>query len=113
MTLTRSGQLFLGPQLGLGVPGVSGVVRAGWIDQASTPCPGQLGAFVGGPSLTGSGYVPLFGVTGPAAGETWGNEGSTRRKALGTEFGWGVGLGRYAGVTQSYNFHLVHLPLGW
>src|SRR5205823_5934657 len=70
LTITKDGHVFFGFQGGLGVPGGSFALRAGWVNQSSAPCPSQVDSFVGGGSLTASGYVPLFGITGPALGET-------------------------------------------
>lgn len=82
------------------------MLRGGWINQSNEPCTQQLDDFVSAKSLTGSGFVPLLGGVGPAAGVTWGREFDVAPNATATEIGIGAGLGRYYGVTQSYNFRL-------
>jgi len=114
VTVARYGQLFVGPQLGVGIPGASASIRAGWVNQSQVPCPSQLNQFVGGKSLTGSAYAPAFyDVTGPSAAETWGDEGTASWNATGNEIGWGVGYGHYAGVSQSYLFSLGDIFPAW
>jgi len=117
-TVTRYGQVYVGPELGVGVKGVSGSVRAGWINQGSTPSPCQLDSYVQGPSLTASAFLPLYpdpgtlGV-GPSVAETWGNEGGWNLNDFSTEVGVGAGGGHDFGLYQSYSFKLPLPALGW
>src|SRR5262249_53965186 len=112
LTISRYGQVYLGPEGGGGLAGISGSIRAGWINQRTAPTPCQLNSFIQGPGLTAAGYEPiLFGVAGPSIGETWGNEGGTHLNDFATEVGIGFGGGRNLGVYQGYNFHLpITLP---
>ena len=94
ITSTRDGKLYLGPEVGPGVTGAGGSVRAGWIDQLHQPSKTYTDDFIGGPSLTGSGYVPVVGVpglvgVGPSSGEQWGNEGQLGWRNFSTEVGVG------------------------
>ena len=113
ITYTRDGKLYLGPEVGPGVTGAGGSVRAGWIDQLTQPSKTSIDDFVNGPSLTASGYLPLFPVpvlagVGPSIGEQWGNEGQPGFENFSTEFGVGVGLLRNGQVTQSWSFQVPY-----
>ena len=113
-TLTRYGSIFVGPELGAGVPGISGNVEAGWIDQGSAPGRNQLNGFVDGNSITGGGYLPaVFGVAGPAAAEVYGNVGSWGWSAFGTQVGIGIGLGKNLALQWSYSFHVSDSGPTW
>ena len=108
VTVSRSGHIYLGPQGGVGFPGATAAVRAGWIDEPETPTNSELDRFISGLGITGSGYWPLVGPIpgilglGPSGAETWGNVGHFDLKDFGTEVGVGVGEGRYVGGTASY-----------
>src|ERR1700686_916796 len=117
-TYSRSGQLFIAPQGGASVPGAMAALRGGWIDQRKQPSCAYTDSFISGPSLTGSGFVPVVGVPvvagiGPSVAETWGNEGKLGWKNFSTEVGVGAGAGRQVAGMQSYSFKVpVHGP-GW
>ena len=106
---------FAGPEAGVGVPGFSGSVRGGWIDQGSTTTGGQVDSFVSGASVTASGYLPVGdGVVGPAAAETWGNVGRTSSCDFATEFGVGVGAGHNLSLQGSYSWQVPGIQgPGW
>ena len=113
ITYTRDGKLYVGPEIGPGVPGLGASLRAGWIDQLTQPSKTSIDDFVNGPSLTASGYLPLFPVpvlagVGPSIGEQWGNEGQPGFENFSTEFGVGVGLLRNGQVTQSWSFQVPY-----
>jgi hypothetical protein len=113
-TVTRYGDVYVGPVLGGGIPGIAGIVSAGWIDQFSVPGRDQLSNFVHGNSITLSGYVPWpWGVAGPAAAEVYGNVGSWGLSAFGTQVGIGGGVGKYAGLEWSYSFNVDHHGPTW
>jgi hypothetical protein len=115
-TLTRDGHLYFAPQLGVGVPGVSGMLRAGWI---GGPWSGGVSekardGFVHGNSFTLSGEGPGPFLAGGA--ETWGNpnnplhmfeSGASNNYA--TEAGFGGGTPG-ASLTWSYAFRILTLP---
>jgi RHS repeat-associated protein len=112
--LTRTGHVYVGPQAGVGVPGISGAVRAGWLDQSATPTARQTDSFIQGWSGSASGYAPVLGgVAGPSVAETWGNEGHFHSGDFATEVGAGVGAGHYIGGTETYDFQLPFTFPGW
>ncbi len=114
-TLTRYGDVYVGPVAGVGVPGIAGSISAGWIDQlGSVPGRDQLSSFVHGNSIALSGYVPVvFGIAGPDAAEVWGNVGGTSHKDFGTQVGIAVGAGKYVGLEWSYSFNVDHHGPTW
>jgi len=117
-TNTRYGQVYGGPEVGAGVESASGSVRAGWINQGSTPSSCRLDSYVQGPSLTASAFLPLYPdpfVTciGPSVGETWGNEGWGNLNDFSTEVGVGAGGGHDLGLYQSYSYKLPFPGPGW
>jgi hypothetical protein len=113
-TLTRYGSIFIGPELGAGVPGISGDVEAGWIDQSGVPGRNQLNGFVDGNSVTLGGYLPVaFGIAGPAAAEVYGNVGSWGWSAFGTQVGIGIGKGKNLALQWSYSFHVSDSGPTW
>jgi hypothetical protein len=100
----------------LGVPGLSGSLLSGWINQGRRPSCNAVNSFVSGPSLSVNGYAPLVGgVAGPAGAEQWGNEGKdiTNGANTSTELGVGVGAGHNVSVTQSWSFDVGRLPVSW
>jgi RHS repeat-associated protein len=113
VTLTRDGHIFVGPQAGVGVPGATLAVRAGWIDSAQQPSCADIDKFIEGWSLTGSGFWSLLGGVGPSASEQWGNEGKLGWKNFSTEIGVAVGAGRSLGVNQSYQWELPFSGPSW
>jgi hypothetical protein len=66
ITYTRSGEIFLAPEGGVGVPGGGVSVRAGWLDQDEMPSDDDVNAFVEGWAVTGS-----IGVGQYAVAATW------------------------------------------
>ena len=115
-TVTRYGSVFVGPELGVGVPGVAGAVRAGWIDQSGEPGRNQLNGFVSSNSVTLAGYVPIpavFDVVGPSAAEVWGNVGDGGWSSFSTEVGVGAGEGKNIALTWSYSFHVSDSGPSW
>jgi len=61
-TVTRFGSIFVGPELGVGFPGISGILETGWIDQLTTPGRNQVNTFVSSNSITLNEYLPaVFG----------------------------------------------------
>ena len=104
-TFASDGNVFIGPELGVGVPGISGTAEAGWIDQTTEPTPAQIDNFVSGWSVTLGGYAPILGdVFGPAGAEVWGNPGSFDSSAFGTQVGVGAGAGVNASLLGSYSW---------
>ena len=59
LTIDRYGHIYLGPALAVGEPYGSGAsLTVGWLNQSSTPCPGQLHKFLTQNSLHyGGGYI--------------------------------------------------------
>jgi len=113
-TLTRYGDVYVGPVLGAGIPGISGAITAGWIDQFSVPSRDQLASFVHGNSITLGGYIPVvFAVAGPDVAEVYGNVGQWGWEAFGTQVGIAVGAGKYVGLEWSYSFNVDHHGPTW
>jgi RHS repeat-associated protein len=106
-TWTRQGHVFVAPSVGLGVPGSTGSIRAGYLDQSHIPTSTEVNNFVSKTSVTVSGYVPLFGVAGPDLAETWGDPGYA------TEYGVGVGVGEDLNISYSYSVELPWRVVGW
>lgn len=107
LTVTRHGQVYVGPEFSAGLAGLSVSVRGGWINQSATPSACDTDQFVSGLGVTASGYVPaVLGVVGPSAGVTWGNVGATATNSTATEVGVGVGAGHNAGISVGLNFRL-------
>ena len=99
ITLTRDGHLYIAPELGVGVPGISGMVRAGWIGgpQSAGVSEKARDSFVHGNSFTAAAEAPGPFLVGGA--ETWGNPnnplhmfGAGASNNFATEAGW-AGLG--------------------
>jgi RHS repeat-associated protein len=121
VTVTRSGKLYIGPQVGLGSPGYSGMLRAGWIGGpwSQPPSPTVTNNFMQGNSFTLSGQASLGSLPGGAAldllyggAETWGNPrnplhmfGSGTHDDWGTEVGVGDGTPGIS-LTWSYSWSL-------
>ena len=117
LTLTRSGHLYLGPEAGVGTPGGSGMLRAGWIGGPwgkGGGSPNSTDNFVHGNSFTLSGEGPGGYLVGGA--ETWGNPrnplhmfqaGSSTD--FSTELGGGAGTPG-AAFTWSYSFRIHTFP---
>jgi RHS repeat-associated protein len=103
IAVTNHGKVYAGPEFGRGMPGVSGSVRAGWIDQWAPPSQSQINSFVSGLSMTASLYVPVADGIGPSVAKTWGKEGSLAGGATSTEVGIGAGQGDNASITQGDN----------
>lgn len=94
-TLTRHGDLFAGPQGGVGAAGPSAAVRAGWLLQTdTTAC--DINNFVGGWGVTGSG-----GIGPVSVGATYGFTGVPAVEA-------GVGTPG-ASITPAYLWHVADL----
>ena len=66
ITYTRSGEIFVAPEAGAGVPGGGVAVRAGWLDQDEMPSGDEVDAFVEGFAVTGS-----IGVGAYSVAATW------------------------------------------
>jgi hypothetical protein len=62
ITYTRSGEIFVAPEGGVGVPGGGVSVRAGWLDQDEMPSDDDVNAFVEGWAVTGSVGVGQYSV---------------------------------------------------
>jgi RHS repeat-associated protein len=93
LTVTRDGHVYVSREEGIGTPGESAAIRAGWIDQWATPSSDQIDKFVRGTSYTVSGYIPIRRPVGVSLGETWGNVNPKHLhlKDFGTEIGIGAG----------------------
>jgi RHS repeat-associated protein len=117
VTLTRTGHIYYGPEGGVGVPGFSGAIRAGWINQTKAPTCQQLDSYVHGWGATGSAYVPFVaGIAGLSIAETWGNQshpGNLHPNDFSTEVGVGVGAGKNVSVTETYDFRAPFNLPGW
>ncbi len=127
LTYTRGGHLFVGGEGGPGVPGTGASARAGWINGWGQSSSGDIQTdilnfyaasqmdrnayiddFIGGGSVTASGYLPVIGMpgkagVGPSVGEQWGNVGQYQWKDTSTEVGTAVGAGRSFQVTGSWS----------
>jgi hypothetical protein len=66
ITYTRSGEVFVAPEGGVGVPGGGVGVRAGWLDQDDMPSDDEVNAFIEGWAVTGS-----VGLGQYAVAATW------------------------------------------
>jgi hypothetical protein len=53
-TYSRSGEIFVAPEAGVGLPGSGVSVRAGWLDQEDMPSGEAVDEFVNGFAVTGS-----------------------------------------------------------
>jgi len=104
-TFASDGNVFIGPEFGVGVPGISGTLEGGWIDQTTEPTPAQIDSFVSGWSVGLGGYVPVLGgVFGPAGAEVWGQPGNFDSSSFGTQVGVGAGVGVNASLLGSYSW---------
>jgi hypothetical protein len=54
ITYSRSGEIFVAPEAGVGVPGAGVSVRAGWLDQQDMPSGDEVEGFIDGFAVTGS-----------------------------------------------------------
>jgi RHS repeat-associated protein len=109
-TVTRQGRVFFSPGVGFGLPGASVALRPGYIDQTGNRASAsQINSFVGGPSISTNGFVPVYpeplvGI-GPDVQETWGKPGHWGSHNFATE--GGVGIGTAGGSDDwSYGFDL-------
>jgi hypothetical protein len=105
ITYTRSGEIFLAPEGGIGVPGAGVSVRAGWLDQQDMPTDDEVDAFVEGFGITGSLSVGQYVVAA-----TW-NPG-TDLSDVSYEQGMGVGDDP-ASVSLSYSADVGDSGYGW
>lgn len=112
-TFTRYGSVFVGPEAGAGVPGVSATAEAGWIDQLSTPGINQVNQFVASNSVAANGYAPFFGPLGPAAAEVWGDPLHGGWASFATQIGLGSGDAHNAGLLWSYGNHVSDSGPKW
>jgi hypothetical protein len=64
VTYSRSGEIFVAPEGGVGVPGAGVSVRAGWLDQDEMPSGDEVDAFIEGFAVTGSLGVGQYAVAG-------------------------------------------------
>jgi RHS repeat-associated protein len=94
IVITRDGTLIVGPQVGT----VGASVRLGWLNSVASDDASRM-AFLTehGSSITG-------GFAGASCGATYGYGGWATEVGIGTEG---------PGVSHSYNFEIVDLPLGW
>ena len=107
LTFASDGNVFIGPELGVGLPGISGTLEGGWIGQGTVPTPAQIDNFVSGWSVTLGGFAPTFGdVFGPGVAEVWGNPGSFDSSSFGTQVGVGLGAGMNLGLLGSYSWQV-------
>src|SRR3954447_722519 len=53
ITYARSGEIFVAPEGGVGIPGAGASLRAGWLDQQDTPSGDEVEQFVEGVAVTG------------------------------------------------------------
>jgi RHS repeat-associated protein len=114
VTISRDGGVYWGFDGMVGLPGPSGSLRGGWIDQCAVPTPCQLDSFISGGSLTFSGYVPLGeAANGPAAAATWGHEGQYTLNSTSREVGWGAGPLPAGGLSQSYSQAWFNSGISW
>jgi len=109
-TITRNGQVFAGVGTGAGIPGISGSVRAGYLNQPRPPSGKQLSNYVGELSSTTS-VTPT--PIGPAAAETWGNPGHWGWRNFSTEAGIGAGVGASLVIENSYSWNVTQRFLDW
>ncbi|MBI2705038.1 MAG: hypothetical protein HYX32_07080, partial [Actinobacteria bacterium] len=108
ITISRSGNIFLGGGPTVGSAGPSGSIRGGWFDQQNCPTAQQVDNFVSGPGVTASGTLPVFGPVGPSIGQTYGFPQTA------TEVGIGATPVPGASVNGSWNFQLPWFSLpGW
>jgi hypothetical protein len=54
ITYSRSGEIFVAPEAGVGVPGSGVSLRAGWLDQDDVPSGEDVDEFIDGVAVTGS-----------------------------------------------------------
>jgi hypothetical protein len=105
ITYTRSGEIFLAPEGGVGVPGGGVSVRAGWLDQDEMPSDDELNAFIEGWAVTGS-----IGVGQYAVAATW-NVGTD---VTDVAFEQGAEAGEDPGsVSVSYSADVGDSGYGW
>jgi RHS repeat-associated protein len=71
IVITRYGDVFIGPEVGVGTAGWSGAVRAGWISTGKAPCRDEVNAFVEGNFVSAGGSVKVLqgGVTISQSGQ--------------------------------------------
>ena len=113
-TVTRYGSIFLGPEIGVGVPGFLLDAEAGWIDQPGIPGRNQLNTFVSANSITFEVFAPIvFDVAGPTVAEIYGNVGESGWSAFGTQVGFGGGNQKNASLQWSYSFHISDSGPTW
>ena len=73
MTYTRFGQVFLGLEGGIVVPGATGAARAGWILDTTPPSEDAIHNFVDGGFVAGEAYIPFGPVPfGLSLAGVWG-----------------------------------------
>ena len=105
ITYSRSGQIFVAPEGGVGVPGAGVSVRAGWLDQDDLPSGTDVDDFIEGFAVTGS-----LGVGTYAVAATW-NVGSD---ITDVSFEEGAELGEDPGsISLSYSADVGDAGCAW
>jgi hypothetical protein len=113
VTYTRSGHLFVGPEVGASTPGASAALRSGWILQPSSSPGPQVDDFVRHWSITLSGFAHIDRGAGPAVAATWGNVGDTHLSDFGAELGGALGEGHSVALQVSYTWQLPLQGPAW
>ena len=110
VTLTRSGHVYVAPQIGFGLAGPSGALRAGALDHpqgaANSACRNaQVDKFISGWGATISANAPVVGPVGVSLAKTAGFPGKATEA--------GVGIQPDLSVTASYGFSAGRTPWSW
>jgi hypothetical protein len=112
MVTRQGGHIYLGPEAGPGVHGLSASARAGRIDRFGQPSPQAVDRYAPGGFITGDAYAPLWPVPeldsgiGPSIGGTWSNLYHPGWHNASTEGGVGVGIFNNASMMTGYDWRM-------
>jgi len=111
LLVDRYGDVYVGPQAGVSVPGLLVLADAGWIWSSTIPSHSYLSRFISGLSVSGQvAYADGLAVAGSVV---YGNVGHGGLSAFGIQVGVGYGEAHTGSLQASWLFGLGDIGVSW
>ncbi len=111
LVVDRYGDAYIGPQVGISVPGALAVADAGWVWESTIPSHSYLNTFISGFSV--SGQVAAAAGIAVSGSIIYGNAGHWGTSAFGFQVGIGYAGGHTASAQASWMFGIGGIGVKW